>query len=78
MGTSSSGATGHSAHRTAPQGHTARAATTTKNISYRMPPVGIQADRQMDLLAAAVTTCATGRTRAGRGSPEPVRGTGTS
>ncbi|MEU3241768.1 hypothetical protein [Streptomyces sp. NPDC006875] len=26
-----------------------------------MPPVDIQADRQMDLLAAAVTTCATGR-----------------
>ncbi|MBK6041243.1 MULTISPECIES: hypothetical protein [unclassified Streptomyces] len=65
MSSSSSGPAGHSRNRAStrdagPHG----AATATKTVSYRMPPSSIPADRQLDLLAATVTTCATGRSAA--------------
>lgn len=64
MSASSSGPAGRSSNRRAPRGRGAKAASSTKPAAYRMPAIGIQADRQMDLLAAAVTTCATGRSAA--------------
>ncbi|OSZ61373.1 hypothetical protein OQI_05590 [Streptomyces pharetrae CZA14] len=66
MKASSSGTAGRSRHRGTSRYATTDTASSTggKTVSYRMPPVTISADRQMDLLAAAVTTCATGRSAA--------------
>ncbi len=61
MSASSSGPAGRSSNRRASRGPGAKATSSAKPTTYRMPAVGIQADRQMDLLAAAVSTCATGR-----------------
>ncbi|NMO37311.1 hypothetical protein HG826_27760 [Streptomyces sp. GMY01] len=66
MKTSSSGRAGRSLDRRTSHDSAAGTASGTgdKTVSYRMPPVTIPADRQMELLAAAVTTCATGRSAA--------------
>lgn len=61
MSSSTSGPAGRPHHRGTPRGRSTTQSSSGKAVSYRMPPVGVQADRQMDLLAAAVKTCATGR-----------------
>ncbi|TKA01944.1 hypothetical protein [Actinacidiphila oryziradicis] len=63
MSTKSSASAGRTRARGAqrPRSGSATRAREGKPIPYALPPVGIQAVRQMDVLVAAVATCATGR-----------------
>ncbi len=64
MNSHSPGSTRRTSSRGTLRDHPAKAAPSAKSVSYTMPPVGIQAARQMDVLAATVSTCATGRSAA--------------
>lgn len=63
MNSPSSAPSGRTSSRGPVHNRPAKAAPT-KSVSYTMPPVSIQADRQMDVLSAVVSTCTTGRSAA--------------
>ena len=64
MNSHSSASTRRTSRRDTLRDSPAKAASPAKSVSYTMPPVSIQVDQQMDVLAATVSTCATGRSAA--------------